>query len=167
MPPALWISVTLSLNMRTETETETNHKATPTPGTASSGPDSLGSPRLQREWKTVRAMVACYCRDQHGAGKNLCSECHALLSYATVRLERCRFGAQKPTCANCPIHCYQPQRREQMKAVMRYAGPRMLWQHPILTLLHIRDGYRRTPSLEKSLAIEPNHGAGGGGPLSG
>jgi hypothetical protein len=148
MPRCQWISVSPSLNMRTETATETNHKAAPALSIAS-------SPRLLREWKTVRAMMACYCRDNHGAGTNLCPECHALLNYATVRLERCQFGAQKPTCANCPIHCYQPQRREQMKAVMRYAGPRMLWQHPILTLLHIRDGYRQAPSLEKSLARKP------------
>src|SRR5690348_4526933 len=86
--------------------------------------------RLKREWATVAAMVQCYCHGQHATSGSLCSECNGLLQYATLRLERCRFGAGKPTCANCPVHCYERQRRDQIKVVMRYAGPRMLWQHP-------------------------------------
>jgi len=96
--------------------------------------------RLAREWQTLVAMVECYCRDHHAAGASLCPECRELLDYAAVRLERCRFGAEKPVCAKCPVHCYQPARREQVKAVMRYAGPRMLWRHPILSLRHWLDG---------------------------
>jgi hypothetical protein len=30
---------------------------------------------------------------------------------------------------------------------MRYAGPRMLWQHPILSLIHWLDGYRQAPEI--------------------
>ncbi len=33
--------------------------------------------------------------------------------------------------------------RERVRAVMRYAGPRMLLCHPILALLHLRDGLTR------------------------
>jgi hypothetical protein len=33
--------------------------------------------------------------------------------------------------------------REQVRAVMRYAGPRMLWRHPILALEHLWDGLFR------------------------
>jgi hypothetical protein len=62
--------------------------------------------RLHREWKTMAAMIKIYCRDHHGASTSLCAECQGLLDYAGVRLERCRFGAEKPTCANCPVHCY-------------------------------------------------------------
>jgi hypothetical protein len=96
--------------------------------------------RLQREWRTMELMVRIFCRDQHPAGGGLCPECLALLDYAAVRLDRCRFGADKPTCAKCPVHCYQKQRREQVRALMRYAGPRMLWEHPILSLRHWVDG---------------------------
>jgi hypothetical protein len=102
--------------------------------------------RLLREWRTMAAMVRCYCRGRHGAD-GLCDECQGLLDYATLRLERCRFGAEKPTCANCPVHCYQRDRREQIKVVMRYAGPRMLWQHPIMSLRHWLDGFRKAPAL--------------------
>jgi len=103
--------------------------------------------RLAREWKTIEAMIRCYCRDLHGRGAGLCPECQQLQDYACLRLERCRFGAEKPTCANCPVHCYQRARREQVKVVMRYAGPRMLWRHPILSLYHWLDGFRKAPEV--------------------
>jgi len=100
----------------------------------------------------MAAMVRCYCHDRHGIGGDLCPDCRGLLDYATVRLDRCRFGPEKPTCANCPVHCYQRDRREQMKAVMRYAGPRMLWQHPVLSLRHWLDGFRKAPPANYTVA---------------
>jgi len=103
------------------------------------GPSAFAHRRLRREWRTLELMVGIYCRDQHHEG--LCPECQALLDYAAVRLERCRFGVEKPTCARCPVHCYQKQRRDQVRAVMRYAGPRMLWEHPVLSLRHWLDGF--------------------------
>ncbi len=108
-------------------------------------PTTLVSRRLQRERQTIAAMIACYCRGVHG-GVELCAECRALLDYATMRLERCPFQKAKPTCAKCPIHCYQPHVREQVKAVMRYAGPRMFWRHPILALRHFLDAHRKAPA---------------------
>ena len=96
--------------------------------------------RLQRERRTVAAMIRVYCRARHGHRAELCAECRDLLDYASLRLDRCRFGAEKPTCANCPVHCYPRQRRDQIKTVMRLAGPRMLWHHPILSLRHWIDG---------------------------
>jgi hypothetical protein len=103
---------------------------------------SYANKRLAREWQTIVAMIRCYCRAHHAGGTTLCPECQGLLDYAAVRLERCRFGSEKPVCAKCPVHCYQPARREQVRAVMRYAGPRMLWQHPILSVRHWLDARR-------------------------
>ena len=103
---------------------------------------SFADKRLAREWQTIAAMIRCYCRDHHATGLTLCPECQGLMDYAAVRLERCRFGSEKPTCVKCPVHCYQHARREQVRVVMRYAGPRMLWQHPILSLRHWLDGRR-------------------------
>jgi len=106
--------------------------------------------RLEREWKTMQAMVRCYCRAHHAAGSALCGECQGLLDYAARQLERCRLGGHKPTCGRCPVHCYQRQWREQTKTVMRYAGPRMLWRHPILSLRHWLDGFRQAPATSAS-----------------
>jgi hypothetical protein len=100
------------------------------------------SPRIAREKRTITAMVRIYCRAHHGASKDPCAKCRELLDYAFARLDRCPFGADKPTCANCPIHCYKPSLRAKAKAVMRYAGPRMLWRHPILAIRHLIDGRR-------------------------
>jgi len=41
-----------------------------------------------------------------------------------------------------PVHCYKPARRDEIRQVMRYAGPRMMRAHPVLTLLHWVDGMR-------------------------
>lgn len=101
----------------------------------------FANPRLAREWKTLEAMIRIYCRDHHETGTMLCPDCRGLLDYATVRLERCRFGPEKPTCARCPVHCYQPARREQVRVVMRHAGPRMVWEHPVMSLRHWWDGF--------------------------
>ena len=132
--------MTMSMT-RMETTKSPGLKPETTEGKAAS-PRLVGK-RLVREWQTVAAMISIYCRDHHASWPALCSECQKLLDYATVRLDRCRFGLEKPVCVKCPVHCYQPARREQVRAVMRYAGPRMLWQHPILSLRHWLDGFRK------------------------
>ncbi len=108
---------------------------------------AFASKRLNREWKTMEAMIKIHCRDHHGASTTPCLECQALLDYAGLRLERCRFGQEKPTCANCPVHCYQKARREQVRTVMCYAGPRMVREHPVMSLRHWLDGFRKAPPL--------------------
>lgn len=101
--------------------------------------------RMVRESKTVEVMINIYCRGQHGTQATLCPECRELVDYARERLDKCPFQEGKTTCANCPIHCYRPAMRERIRAVMRYAGPRMLPRHPILTLFHFIDGLRKDP----------------------
>lgn len=109
--------------------------------------NDLAGGRLAREWKTMTAMVQIYCRDHHHLTDGLCPDCERFLSYANVRLERCRFGEDKPTCAKCPVHCYQRERREEARVIMRYAGPRMMWEHPVLSLRHWMDGFRKAPPV--------------------
>ena len=102
-------------------------------------------PRIRRESKTIEAMIRLYCRDHHGGEDELCPECRQLGDYALIRLDRCPFRESKPTCAKCPVHCYKPDMREKVRAVMRYAGPRMLRRHPVLAVLHLVDGFRKMP----------------------
>jgi hypothetical protein len=106
-------------------------------------------PRLARELATIRAMAAIYCRDHHASEAPLCAECQALMDYATRRLDRCVFGEDKPTCANCKVHCYTATMRERVRVMMRYAGPRMMWRHPLLALAHVVDGRRQAPDLPR------------------
>jgi hypothetical protein len=111
---------------------------------------------MAREQRTVEAMIAIYCREQHDAGPGLCPECEALVDYARTRLQKCPFQHDKPTCANCSIHCYKPGMRDRIKAVMRVAGPRMLYRHPILAVQHLVDGFRKAP--ERPSTKETGHG---------
>jgi hypothetical protein len=99
--------------------------------------------RLLREHETFRCMVRIYCRRHHApAGSGLCPDCESLMRYAARRLEKCPYGADKPTCANCPVHCYKPVQREKARDIMRFAGPRMPWRHPIRALTHVLDRLR-------------------------
>lgn len=75
----------------------------------------------------------------------------ALFVYAQKRLDKCVFGEEKPACKQCPVHCYQPAKREEMKQIMRWAGPRMLWRHPILTVRHLIDDKRPVPELPENI----------------
>ncbi len=108
-------------------------------------PRSAG--RLRREAATLRAMIMLYCAHHHAPSRGApCDECRDLLDYALRRLHACPFGAEKPVCSKCPVHCYSSRRRDQIRAVMRYAGPRMLKAHPWLALAHLWDRRRAAPA---------------------
>lgn len=92
---------------------------------------------IEREKLTVRSMIELYCRRRHRSGTVPCDECASLIEYCEARLDRCRFGERKPTCRNCQIHCYAPARREEIRAVMRWAGPRMIFYRPFDFLRHL------------------------------
>ena len=100
-------------------------------------------PRMRREKKTVDVMIRIYCKGKHKSKEHFCSDCREIQRYAFERLDKCRYQENKPTCANCPIHCYKPSMRKSIRAVMRYSGPRMLRKHPILAFRHIIDGRRK------------------------
>jgi predicted amidophosphoribosyltransferase len=100
---------------------------------------------MRREARTIRVMIEMYCHDLHGTAEGLCDECMALSTYAMERLRRCPYQEGKTTCAKCPIHCYKPNMREQVRVVMRYAGPRMMLRHPVMAVAHLFDGRRKEP----------------------
>ena len=81
-------------------------------------------------------MIRLYCRRKEG-NKELCPSCTELLQYAHARLSCCKFGENKTTCRKCPVHCYRPQMKERIREVMRWAGPRMMWHHPIAAVKHM------------------------------
>ena len=113
--------------------------------TAQSRPTSA---RQLREFNTIAAMLRMYCKAHHAPqGEPLCPDCGELHDYAQRRLERCVFGAAKPTCAKCTVHCYKPAMRERVRQVMIWAGPRMLWRHPVLAVWHLIEGRRPAPLL--------------------
>ena len=100
--------------------------------------------RIRREKKTISVMIEMYCRNRHdGSGGMLCDGCSELHDDAMQRIDECPLCLAKPTCANCPIHCYRPEVRGHVRTVMRYSGPRMWGRHPVPALLHELDGLRK------------------------
>lgn len=100
--------------------------------------------RIERELHTLEVMIGMYCRRRHGTRKaDACGECEALLGYARERLRSCRYGEAKPVCSRCRTHCYRADMRARIREVMGWAGPRMLFRHPRLAILHLADSRRR------------------------
>ncbi len=105
---------------------------------------NLLSGKLAAELKTITLMTGIYCQTHH---QDLnCTGCQSLISHAEKKLDRCVYGQDKPACKDCPIHCYKPIYREQTKVIMKYAGPKMLFKHPILTIIHLMKGRKKFPN---------------------
>lgn len=96
--------------------------------------------KRQEELEMIRLMVGLYCRGNHGKQSGLCPACAALYGYAAGRIARCPHMETKTFCSACKTHCYRPEMREQIRAVMRYAGPRMLFHHPVAAVKHLLVG---------------------------
>jgi len=97
--------------------------------------------KRQKEQRVVEEMIRLYCHKQHPeydqATRQMCASCQELSDYAKLRSQKCPFMEQKTFCANCKVHCYKPEKREQIRQVMRFSGPRMLLYHPILAVWHL------------------------------
>lgn len=104
-------------------------------------------PRIAREKRTIDRMIRIYCRRHHGRTDTLCEACTALLEYALQRLDNCPFQGGKPACNRCRIHCYSRGKKDEIKRVMRFSGPRMIYRHPILGVRHLLDTLREPPTL--------------------
>lgn len=105
--------------------------------------------KREREKQLVSQMLALYCKKQHG-GKSLCPDCAALDAYARQRSDRCPFMETKTFCSNCKVHCYKPEMREKIRAVMRFSGPRMLFHHPVIAIRHMIETQKEKKRLEKT-----------------
>lgn len=104
--------------------------------------------KRRREQETVSRMIKIYCRAHHG-GKEQCPDCAALDAYARLRSDKCPFMETKTFCSNCRVHCYRAEMREKIRAVMRYAGPRMLLHHPVMAVRHVIETKKEKKRLEK------------------
>jgi hypothetical protein len=95
--------------------------------------------RLAQEQIVIDAMIGIYCKGmKHERFSNsLCPTCSELQRYTVERNKSCPFLASRSFCQFCAVHCYSPEKRETIREVMRYAGPRMLWHHPIYAIKHL------------------------------
>lgn len=107
--------------------------------------------KREREKETVSQMIRLYCKKNHGSANALCTECAALEEYARQRSDKCPFMETKTFCSNCKVHCYKPEMREKIRAVMRFSGPRMLLVHPIMAIRHVIESKKEQKRLENTL----------------
>lgn len=105
--------------------------------------------KREREKMLVTEMIALYCRGNHGMKKGrLCPDCAALTAYACERSDKCPFMETKTFCSNCKVHCYKPEMREKIRAVMRWSGPRMIFYHPVAAVRHLIEMKKEKRRLE-------------------
>lgn len=95
--------------------------------------------KIEREKDTIRFMIDLYCRKKLKT-KCIPEEYKELTEYALQRLDRCKFGDKKSSCKKCPIHCYKIDKRQEIRMIMRWAGPRMLYYAPIVAIKHLVGG---------------------------
>lgn len=107
--------------------------------------------KREREKQMVSQMIALYCRKQHGTKGKLCPDCAALDEYARQRSDKCPFMETKTFCSNCKVHCYKPEMREKIRAVMRFSGPRMLFHHPIPAIRHVIETKKEQRKVRKAV----------------
>ncbi len=91
--------------------------------------------KITREKQIVRKMVELYCR-HHLKCDTMPEEYSHLADYSCRRLDLCRYGEKKKACKDCPTHCYAPKEREQIREVMRWVGPRMMFYSPKDAIIH-------------------------------
>lgn len=117
----------------------------------------VAAKRVAREVKTIEVMVEIFCRRTHQSEEIPCGECQDVLRYAKKRIDKCPFLTNKPTCANCTVHCFKPSYRQKVKQIMAFSGPRMSYLHPVLTIFHFLDKLRKPPIGDRSKQIKhPN-----------
>jgi hypothetical protein len=100
-------------------------------------------PQIEREKLTIRHMIEIYCRGQRPSATGICEDCGEVIRYAHDRIGECPYVAQsKPACGLCRSNCFTPEMHRRFALIMRYAGPRMMVRHPILTVAHIWDAVK-------------------------
>jgi hypothetical protein len=92
--------------------------------------------RINVEKITVEKMIILYC-SKHHAGITPCDECRELINYSHLKLDQCKFGGSKPACSKCSVHCYKPLMRGKIRGIMRYSGPRMIYNHPLIAIKYM------------------------------
>lgn len=68
-----------------------------------------------------------------------------------IRRSKCPYSDDKPFYSNCKIHCYKPEMREKIRRVMRYSGPRIVLDHPVLATRHLIERKQEKKKLENEV----------------
>ena len=111
--------------------------------------------KMNRELRMLARFIQIYCNDLHAdqerqpatlsthdvrgiAGRDIvvCPSCVKLLQHAFIKRAHCPMDP-KPSCKKCPRHCYAPEYRQGIRAVMRHSGRKMLLRGRLDYLWHL------------------------------
>ena len=97
--------------------------------------------KADKELQTLEAIGWIYCRAHHrGASKDaagLCAECRETVDATAQRAAACPYG-HEANCQDCETHCQRGEAQDRIRAMMRYAAPRMALRHPLMTVEYLR-----------------------------
>lgn len=92
--------------------------------------------KIEDEKNNIEFMINLYCKKNHKE-IGLCNDCQELLTFAKMRIDKCPVKETKTFCSSCHIHCYPKVKRESIRTIMKWSGPRMLIYNPPLAIKHI------------------------------
>ena len=92
--------------------------------------------KIEKEKNIVAFMIEYYCKRNHHK-ETICKSCNELVKYAHDRLNSCPFREKKTSCLKCKVHCYSKEKRKEIRKVMSYVGPRMIYFMPIQYIKHM------------------------------
>ena len=92
--------------------------------------------KREKEREVLKTMIELYCSKCHGE-KEICHTCKKLLDYSIMKINNCPFMEEKTFCSGCKVHCYEESMRDEIREVMRFSGPRMIFHYPLMTVDHI------------------------------
>ena len=90
--------------------------------------------KLCEEYEIVCEMIDLYHRKNDRFSDGDISD---LKAYVKSKLYSCPHGSNKPFCSYCKIHCYEPVRRDQIREIMRFSGPRFIFYRPGKSIKHL------------------------------
>lgn len=86
--------------------------------------------KVEKEKRTLEFMINLYCEKKHKLGIRKCKDCREIFQYASTQLDQCKFGEKKLSCKKCRVHCFSPEKREEIRKIMRFSGPRIIFYRP-------------------------------------
>ena len=96
--------------------------------------------RHNREQATLEAIGRIYCNAHHAGAKDaagLCPQCRTTVDATLARAQACPYGHEH-NCQDCDTQCQRGQAQQDVRAMMRYAAPRMAFSHPLMTIEYLR-----------------------------
>lgn len=93
--------------------------------------------KISSKKSTISFMINLYCKNHHNSQNNPCKSCKELIAYSHEKIEKCPNLDSDLTCGNCEIHCYNQEMQQEIRKIMKYSGPRMIFHQPITAIKHL------------------------------